>query len=391
MEKKSSAWETFKIWFGLGALMFGTYCGANMASGVYASQYIVTLGGGWAFVWLLIFCLFMAFFCATGLDIVRCYKVSNYNEYFLALWGLQNPDANPTGRKVCTVFFDIYTSMSGLVTTGATIALFAQLMNSLFGIPNAIASVGGVLLFALLTVNGAGFLRKFNGVMTITLIVSIVAIMIAVFGVRSDVLAARIGNFSEGPNWGLTTVAAHASMFISYCFTTTSWGATLSNYGDRLRSKKDSYGSGIMIGVMVTSLFIMTGIIVLPFMPELSADSAPILTICQQYLPTILTAVYWVVVVFAVVSTAPSFTFTFSNRWIVFWKSEKINHKAKFFILSACYLLVCWVISRMGLIAIVNKGYTLLGKIAIPTIALPTLVSIYRIIKKDKADAVTKQ
>lgn len=45
MENKSSTWETFKIWFGLGALMFGTYCGANMASGVYASQYIVPLGG----------------------------------------------------------------------------------------------------------------------------------------------------------------------------------------------------------------------------------------------------------------------------------------------------------------------------------------------------------
>lgn len=44
---KSSFGESFKTWFGLGALMFGTYCGANMASGVYATTYMVTFGGGW--------------------------------------------------------------------------------------------------------------------------------------------------------------------------------------------------------------------------------------------------------------------------------------------------------------------------------------------------------
>ena len=42
--------ERFKIWFGIGALMFGTYCGANMASGVYATTYMVPVGGGW--MWL---------------------------------------------------------------------------------------------------------------------------------------------------------------------------------------------------------------------------------------------------------------------------------------------------------------------------------------------------
>ena len=39
----------------MGALMFGTYCGASMASGVYATTYIVPLGGGWALAWLLMF------------------------------------------------------------------------------------------------------------------------------------------------------------------------------------------------------------------------------------------------------------------------------------------------------------------------------------------------
>ena len=383
---KSGAWHTFTIWFGLGALMFGTYCGANMASGVYASQYIVTLGGGWALVWLLIFFAAMSFFCVTGLNFVRAYKVSNYNSYYLALYGLEKPDSNPTLKLIVTIFFDIYSTMMGLVTVGATIALFSQLMNQLFGISNTVASIGGVLLFAALTVNGAGFLRKFNGVMTVTLIVSLVAIMIAVFAIRGDVIAARVGNFEEGPNWGVSTVGAHLSMFLAYCATCSQWGSSLSNYGDRLRNQKDAIGSGIMIGALVTLLFVMTGIIVLPFMPDVISDSAPILTICQKYLPPVLTAVYWVVVVFSVVSTAPSFTFNFTNRWATVWKSDKVSHRMKFFILSTGYLLVCWFISRVGLIAIVNKGYTLLGKIALPTIVLPLIISIPRVMKKNREE-----
>lgn len=383
MEKRSF-WDSFKIWFGIGALMFGTYCGANMASGVYASAYIVTLGGGWALVWLLMFCAFMAFFCSVGLDFVRAYQVNNYNGYYLALYGLHKPDSNPILKTIVTVFFDVYTVLMGLVTVAATIALFAELMNSLLGIPVFVGSVIAVLLFTVLTIYGAAFLRKFNTVMTISLIASLVAILVAVIIKRGDVLAARIGNFSEGPNWGLTTVSAHFSMFLSYCFTTSSWGSSLSNYADQLKTKKDAIGSGITIGVMVTILFIVTGAIVLPFMPEV-ATGTPILMICKNYLSPVLTIIYWVVVVFSVVSTAPTFTFNVANRWSMVWKSEKVSKKAKFFVIALAFQLACWLISGIGLMAIVKKGYVMLGDIALYAVAIPLLISIYRVYKKDKA------
>ena len=382
-KKTSGAWETFKIWFGLGALMFGTYCGANMASGVYATQYIVTLGGGWAFVILAMFMLIMSFFCVGGFVFVRAYKVTNYNAYYLALYGVDKKDSNPILKKVVTIFFDLYTMMMGVVTVAATIALFSELMNSLLNIPVFLASLGGVILFAVLTINGAGFLRKFNGVMTISLILSLVAIMIAVFGHSGNVLMERLGNFDIGLDWG-STVKGHFAMFFSYCMTCSQWGSSLSNYADRIRSKKDAVGSGVMIGFMVTLLFIMTGLITLPYMPDVTGDSAPILTICKNYLPGVLTAVYWVVVVFAVISTAPSFTYNFSNRWASVWKTERVSHRTKFLILSLLFLLVCWFISGVGLIAIVQKGYVMLGDIALFAIVIPLLISIPRVLKKDK-------
>ena len=102
-KEKTGFAKTFSIWFGLGALMFGTFCGANMASGVYASTYIVTLGGGWALVWLIMFFTAMSFFCSVGLNFVRSYKITNYNAYYLALYGLQKPGANPVLKGIVTV------------------------------------------------------------------------------------------------------------------------------------------------------------------------------------------------------------------------------------------------------------------------------------------------
>ena len=193
--KKSGFAKTFSIWFGIGALMFGTYCGANMASGVYASAYIVTLGGGWSLVWLSIFFAFMTFFCAISLVFIRIYKVKNYNQYYLALYGLHKPDANTLLRGGVTVFFDIFTMLKGLVNVAATVALFTELMHALLGIPVLVGSAMGILLFAVLTIYGAGFLRKFNTIMTVSLILCLGVILISVIAIRGDVLVSRIGSF----------------------------------------------------------------------------------------------------------------------------------------------------------------------------------------------------
>ena len=73
---------------------------------------------------------FMTFFCAISLVFIRIYKVKNYNQYYLALYGLHKPDANPPLRGGVTVFFDIFTMLKGLVNVVATVALFTELMHA---------------------------------------------------------------------------------------------------------------------------------------------------------------------------------------------------------------------------------------------------------------------
>lgn len=378
-------------WFGLGALVFGSFCGANMASGVYASQYIVTKGGGWALAWLAMFCVAMSFFCAVSLNFIRAYKPTNFNSYYLALWGQHKPDANPITKTAVTVFFDIYTVFNGIITTSATIALFATLLNSLFNISVFASSVIGTVIFAVIVMMGPGFLRKFNSVITVVLLISIIIILVSVVSIRGDILAERIGNFQIGADWGDDSVSDHFFMFLTYCMTTSGWGPTLSNHSSQVKTQTDAIASGILCGVLGVSLFAMTGAIVLPFMPEALSESAPILTICQTYFGKALVAVYWITAMFAVISTAPNHPFNVSNRFCGLWKSEKVPLNIKRFIIAVVFLIVCQVVSNVGLIAIVRKGYTSLGKVATFAIVLPMLVSIYRVYKKDKAEKAAAQ
>lgn len=394
MKDNRTGFEKFMVWFGLGALMFGTYCGANMASGAYAANYMVTKGGG--HMWLLIgmFVVLMAFFCGAALDFIRVYNTRDYNSFYMSLWGLRDEDGNLKGnaglRMIVTVFYDFYSTVIGVVTVAATMSLFASLLNSLWGIPTLIGSIISLLLFAVLSMYGAAFLRRFNTAMTIALAVSLVAILALVIGLKGDVLAERLGSLSIGSDWGTRTVKEHYWFVFLYCGICCSWGGPLSNYCDRIKTKSDAWCSGVFIGVMIGLVFLLTSLIVLPYMPDVATENAPILAICTNYLPKIMTAIYWAVVMFSVVSTGPTFIFNTSNRFIKVWKNDNVPQRMKLFIIAMAFLLLCLLLSFVGLIAICQVWYKWLGTLGIYFMGIPIIYSLYRVWKKDQAAKAAK-
>ena len=94
--------------------------------------------------------------------------------------------------------------------------------------------------------------------------------------------------------------------------------------------------------------------------------------------------------IFAVVSTAPTFTFNMENRWAAAWKTSRLSQRTKFFILSMTFLLICWFVSGVGLLAIVKKGYVMLGDLALYSIVLPLFISIFRVHRLDRHRAAEK-
>ena len=378
-EKRSGA-QTFTIWFGLAALMLGTQVGGSMAAGTYAVGYFAPYGGGWLLVFIAIYFCFRSAVAIHALEFTRLFKINNYSAYYLELYGLNSDKANPALKKLVMWMFDIYTTIGGVVVVAATINLFGSLTTSI-GINPYIGRLIAVVMFAFLSIYGAAFLRKFNTVMTISLVIAMLAILGSVLSVRSDIFFQRIGNFSIGADWTGKSVSSQIMLLVSFGFASLTIGSTLCNFSEKIRSTKDSVGSGFLIGLLSISAFFLTSCIVLLFLPEM-INNVPILSICQKYLPSVITVLYWIVVVFSVVSTGPTYSYTTANRFAKAWKSEKISRQMKLLIISLVFLMGCYVISGIGLLTIVQKGFSALGTIASVIIGIPLLISLPRMARK---------
>ncbi|NBH72617.1 hypothetical protein D3Z51_11410 [Clostridiaceae bacterium] len=384
-QEKYTFKKRFATWFGLAALVFGGFCGGAMASGAYATSYFARYGGGHMLVFVLIFMAVMAVCCTLGINLIRAYKVTDYNGFYLALYGLQKPDSNPLLKRIVALFFDCFTILSGIAACAGAMALFGSLGQSMAGIPVKAGSLAAAFAFAVLSVYGGAFLRKFNTIMTLALTASLLAILVAVCLLRGDVLAGLLGNFQVGVDWSGVPLATGYTMVVSYCFNVGSWGATLSSYSERIRDQKDAVGSGILIAVFVGALFFVTSCIVLPFLPE-ELNSTPILNICQNHLGSTLTVTYWVVIFIAVITTGPTFAFSIAARFMKLWKNDAVSQKLKIFAIAFTFMVVCYFVSLMGLMKIVQIILTSTGAIAAFSIFIPLLVSVFRVAKLNRAE-----
>ena len=164
---------------------------------------------------------------------------------------------------------------------------------------------------------------------------------------------------------------------------TGAWGATLSSYSERLRDKKDIVGAGFTIGIVVTTLFVITSCIVLPYLPE-ELNSTPILNIITTFGMPVLMVMYWIIILLSAISTGPAYGFSICARFEKIWKSEKVNIKVKRLVISGLYMLLCWFVSRMGLTKIVSLILGTTGTISCFIIWIPLFVAIPRIHKLRK-------
>lgn len=383
-KEKHGRAQTFAIWFGLAALMFGTQMGGSMAAGTYAVGYFAPYGGGWLLVFIAIYFCFRSVFAIHALEFTRLFKTDNYSAYYLELYGLNSDTANPMLKKLVMWMFDIYTTVGGIIVVAATINLFGSLTESI-GINAYMGRLIAVVMFAFLSIYGAAFLRKFNTAMTVSLVVSMLVILAAVLSVRGNVFFERMGNFSIGADWTGKPVSSQIMLLISFGFASLTIGSTLCNFSEKIRSTRDSVGSGLLIGLLSISAFFLTSCIVMPFLPEM-INNTPILSICQTYLPSVITMLYWIIVVFSVVSTGPTYSYTTANRFAKIWKTQKISRQMKLFIISLIFLIGCYIISGVGLLVIVKKGFSALGSIASVIIGIPMLISLPRMAKKKREE-----
>lgn len=366
MKKKNSNFQ-IPVFLGVASVWFGTHAGPGSASGNMTASYYASFGK-WGFITPIIAMGIMAICIYFAIEYSRLKGITSFNEFAKSFF-------HPYG-KIFSIFYEITFLITVLIVLGGSLATGAKIMKEYLNLPILIGT--GLLIIGaiVLSIYGEKLVRSSNTVMTIFIVISLAAIVIAgLLSPDSDfvgqwqTISFRDHSFIDG-----------ALMAIVYAgFMSAGTMANAISVSDGLKSKKESFKAA-SIG-MIMNLFLILIVVVLLFAyPEHLNDTLPNYTIIKNTNITILIFAYVMMVVLAVLSSIVSYAFTSLARYSALLPIKE--GRTRNIVTLILLFSVTFLISLLGLDVIVSQGYKYIGYAVIPTLIIPTILLGSRKIKE---------
>ena len=377
------------ISIGVATVWFSTHCGAGFASGTQELQYFANHGWFGVFMPIITFAI-IAFTYYIGLETARQTDKWGYD-----LW---SKEAFGSASKLLTPAMDFSIIITTIAATAATIATGGLLGNQYLGLPVAVGSIAMFIIVTILCIFGENLVRKNAMIMTSAILVIISIVLVAgLIKFAPDI--ARL--FREGyvnPNSAKWSISGSADTVPGNIGNSLLWGLTYAGFqisaigGIAASFKGGSFkqeAKGAMIMGAVINILMLVGICLLIFsqMPHIYLDEAtrklPTVFIVNQLNIPVLAVLYP-----ALITTAVGFIFGMVQRLDPYvlknMDSKPVLRKA---IISFVCLLVCYAVSKLGLMWVVQVAYKYLGIFNWAFIILPLWILGYKNIKKrDKGE-----
>jgi len=392
MEKVKKDKMFTSISIGTATVWFSTHCGAGFASGTQELQYFANHGWFGPFMPFLTI-LIIALTYYVGIETARQTDKWDYHSWAKEAY-------KPIGT-LGGVFLDITVVVTVIAASAACIAAGAALGNQQFGLP---IWLGSVLMFAiiiLLSIFGEKVVRNNAMIMTIGIIVIVLIVLIAGLIKFAPQLAQL---FSEGyvneasSKWSVTgttqTVKGNIGNALLWALTYAGFqmgiiAGTASSFKGA-KSKREAKGS--MILGYILNVVMLSGVCLLIFsgMPEVytneQARLLPTLYMVGQLDLPVLSTLYPIMLFLALVTTAVGLTFGMVERLSPYMLKNMENQAIKKGIIALIVLLVCWAVSTLGLMWVVQVAYKYLGIANWILVILPLWIFGFKNIKaRDRA------
>lgn len=382
------------ISIGVATVWFSTHCGAGFASGTQELQYFANHGWFGVFMPIITFAI-IAFTYYIGLETARQTDKWGYD-----LW---SKEAFGSASKLLTPAMDFSIIITTIAATAATIATGGLLGNQYLGLPVAVGSIAMFIIVTILCIFGENLVRKNAMIMTSAILVIISIVLVAgLIKFAPDI--ARL--FREGyvnPNSAKWSISGSADTVPGNIGNSLLWGLTYAGFqisaigGIAASFKGGSFkqeAKGAMIIGAVINILMLVGICLLIFsqMPHIYLDEAtrklPTVFIVNQLNIPVLAVLYPILLFLALITTAVGFIFGMVQRLDPYvlknMDSKPVLRKA---IISFVCLLVCYAVSKLGLMWVVQVAYKYLGIFNWAFIILPLWILGYKNIKKrDKGE-----
>lgn len=289
--------------------------------------------------------------------------------------------------------FDLLFVVMATIVIAVMASAAGNIMEETVGIPYLVGIVAIILVVAVLTYFGASLIERFKTIGTAFLYVAYllfgVLVLSQVWGDVASVFAAGNTGYVEDASApaviqsGILYVGYNLAIFPAVFFVL-----------HRQKTRKESVVSGLLAGTMMTLPFLLTYLCLMGFYPQESVMGAevPWLPMLRSTAGSAVIAFYGIVIGWTLVETAVGAIHAIIDRIdadlerIDAGRFEEVDGLTRMQsgLLGGGVLVAATLLSRVGIIALVAQGYTIMAYFFIALFAVPTLtVGIWRIANPD--------
>ena len=138
-------------------------------------------------------------------------------------------------------------------------------------------------------------------------------------------------------------------------------------------------------------MMMITTIMLLCYYPDCVTDNLPTFNIISQFNNPFLQVAYSAALFLALVTTAITCSSALTARLEKIIGSRFKSITACRAVCNAVVMIVGFLTAQIGLLAILNKGYSFIGYICIPLVILPTVLIGFKRFKSDGSADITAE
>ena len=367
--------DPFGMVMSVALVWFATHVGGGFASGASHYSYFINYGF-WSLILAPLSLATIAFVYWWGWRHARIAGTYDYRTFNDSFYGKYAP--------VMSNLYEVLIVFVVVIGCGVAFATGSSLIAELTGMPYLAASgIIGALIFAV-CIFGTNAVRRASAVLSALMIIALLLIYVPAIATHTAELSSILaGMRAQASPAGFLTALGGAFMYAVY------QASDVAIYVQHVRPLHEvrSVGKALFISFFINLAFFMLtlfGLMTVAGTPELAATSVPILAVIDGLpgaagLKVAATALISV----ACISTAVTFISGMVKRLCVCFESrgaveaaEDRNRPTRMGILfTALCTLFCFGVAQFGLLALVQKGYSLLAYMAIPVVTVPYVVN----------------
>lgn len=361
--------HSLKIALPVSFVWFGALVGPSMISGAFAAAYFAPYGAAGLLLPMLSMGI-AAIIIAMGADITRRERVYSYSMLANRIYGRYS--------RVLTPLLEVYMVIAMIVGGSAVVSMGGTFLQGLTGLPELVGAVVMAVISIALVLWGERLVRASSSVMSVVMIVGMLLLSVIAMANRPQQLAEALQSFRvpEG-----VSLRAGISGAVALGFSNACNALTLCAVEQEVREKKHAVAIGVCSFVLNSLAFILSTLLLLPYCPDVLLDAVPTLSVIENFLAQRapwLPTVYMVTMFLALLSSGAPQLHAVAYRVKGLYPKRGVFADARVCNLTTgiLYFALCIAISSFGLRAIISKGYSMLGYLAIPLIVLPICVIV---------------